>query len=199
MLTGALFIAVGMIAIAAATRLRARVSLPITTIAEAPDATIVRIKGRVSSDTSLRAPYSQLPCVFYQLELRCGQFNREVHYELSDGCDFTVTDATGTAVVLRERAQIEALAVDGEATRVSRLSERAREVIEAHGWQLPEIASVSLAESVIGVGDIVEVAGVPTREPGVIEGGERGFRDAPPMQLVFASDVYVIGRSRSRP
>ncbi|HEY5925464.1 MAG TPA: hypothetical protein VIV11_27455 [Kofleriaceae bacterium] len=198
MLTGALIVAAGMLAIVAATRLRARVSLRITPIAETPDATLVRIKGRVSSDTVLRAPYSQLPCVYYHLELTCAQFNREAHYEHSDGCDFTVTDATGTAVVHRERAQFEAMPSDGEMGRASRLSDRARQVIQALGWQVPEIASASLAETVIAVGDSVEVAGIPTREPGVIEVGERGFRDAPPTQLVFASDVYVVGRGQAR-
>jgi hypothetical protein len=191
--TAALIVAAGMIALAALARLRTALTAPpITTIATAPDATLVRIRGRVSAETVLHAPYSSVPCVYYRVELSCAQFNRKLTYEHSESCDFAVTDATGTALVLHERAQFEARPHDGEATRASKLSERALAVIRAHGWDVPDIAAVAFTESVIAIGDDVDVAGITSHGAPVDETRERGFRDAPPTQLVFAGAAYVL-------
>lgn len=182
-----------MIAIAALARLRTALTAPpITTIATAPDATLVRIRGRVSAETALQAPYSSVPCVYYRVELTCAQFNRKLTFEHSEACDFVVTDATGTALVHHARAQFEARPHDGEATRASKLSERALAVIRAHGWDVPDIAAVAFTESIIAIGDDVDVAGITTHGAPVAETRERGFRDAPPTQLVFAGDAYVL-------
>lgn len=194
MVTAALIVAAGMIALAALARLRtALTEPPITTIATAPDATLVRVRGRVSADTALKAPYSSVPCVYYRVELTCAQFNRKLTFEHSESCDLAVTDATGTALVKRERAQFEARPHDGEATRASKLSERALAVIRAHGWNVPDIAAVAFTESVIAVGDDVDVTGITSHGAPVVDARERGFRDAPATQLVFAGDVYVRG------
>lgn len=191
--TAALIVAAGMIAIAALARLRTHLSAPpVTMISAAPDSTLVRIRGRVSAETALQAPYSSVRCVYYRVELSCAQFNRKVTYEHAESCDFVVADATGTALVLHERAQFDARPHDGEATRASKLSERALAVIRAHGWAVPDIAAVAFTESVIAVGDDVDVAGITSHGAPVDETRERGFRDAPPTQLVFAGDVYVL-------
>ena len=193
MFTGTLILLGGVLAIAAARYAFGRVTTPITSIASAPDATLVRIQGRVACTAPLRAPYSGRPCVFYKVELHSAQFNRRESYSHSDACDFTVTDATGTAQIRHDRAQYETRADAGEATRASRLSERGLEVVRELRWRLPDIAGVQLSESIICIDEQVDIAGIAIREAHPDEATERGFRDAP-TQLVFSGEVYVRGR-----
>ncbi len=191
MLAG-LFIAAGMIAIGLVAAYRARITIPITAIAETGDATLVRIRGEANGEQPLRAPYSGRACVYYKLEVTFAQFNRRERLEHSERCDLSVTDDTGVARVQSAKAAFEVAPCAGEATRASRLSERAREVLRERGWGVPEIAAVTIAESVIAVGDIVDVAGTPVREARADDVVERGFRDAP-LTLMFSGEVYVRG------
>ena len=184
-------VAVGVVAVR-----RSRIALPISRIADAPDATLVRIHGKVTADKPLRAPFSGRECVYYRLELMSAQFNRRQHFEHSDRSDFIVTDASGVARITCAGAIYEGAPSDGEATRASLLSERARNVIKTMGWHVPDVAAVTVAETVVAVGDTVDVAGTPMREAQAREPGERGFRDAPFTQLVFSGDVYVRGCGR---
>jgi len=196
-LSTVLILAGGIAVIAAVAYRRSRITTPITAIAQAADATLVRIRGRVACAEPLRAPYSGRPCVFYKVEVVCIQFNHRLHYQHTDSCELIVTDATGIARILPGRAQFEAYADVGEATRASRISERARELIQQMEWPLPEIAGVQISEHAIAIHDEVDVAGIPMREVHATEARERGFRDEPPTQLVFAGDVYVLKAGRT--
>jgi len=195
-LSGILILAVAMVAVGVVAVRRARIALPITRIAEAPDATLVRIHGNVRADKPIRAPFSGRDCVYYKLEVTSSQFNRREHFETSDRCDFIVKDASGVARITCSGAIYEGAPSDGEATRASLLSDRARNVMRELGWHVPEIAAVTVAETVVAVGDTVDVAGTPLREAQAEDPVERGFRDAPSTQLVFTGDVYVRGCGR---
>ena len=192
MLTGVLILAAGMAVVALVSLRRSRIAIPVTRIAAADDATLVRIQGRVTCDAPLRAPYSGRPCVYYKIIFAYAEFPRHALFQHSESCDFAVTDGSGVARVSRERARFEAMPDVGEKTRASRLSPRALELIRTMKWPVPDIAAVEFAECAIAIGDEVNVAGTPLREVDVADQGERGFRDEPGTRLVFAGDSYVL-------
>jgi hypothetical protein len=192
-LEGILIFAVSMVAIGVVAARRGHIAIPVSPVAEAADATLVRIAGEVSSAKPLRAPYSGRSCVYYKLELTYSQFNRRERFEHSDRCDFVVSDSTGSARVSCARAVFEAVPSDGETTRASLLSDRARAVIRELGWHAPDIAAAIVSETVVAIGDLVDIAGTSLREVRANEAVERGFRDEPSTQLVFSGDVYVRG------
>jgi hypothetical protein len=193
-LTAVFILAAGVAVIGLVAVRRSRITVPVTRIADAPDATLVRIHGRVTDGATLRAPYTGRPCVYYRIDFAFVQFNRRERYTHSESNDFTVSDDTGIARVIRDGVQFEVNRDEGEATRASNLSERALGVIRELRWPVPEIAAVELAESVIAVGDEVDIAGTPSREASAADQGERGFRDAPGTQLVFSGKTYVLKR-----
>jgi hypothetical protein len=196
-LTGVLILAAGMAVVALVSVRRSRIAIPVTRIAAAADATLVRIQGRVRCDAPLVAPYSGRPCVYYKIIFAYAEFPRHALFEHSESCDFVVTDGSGVARVSRERARFEAMPDEGEKTRASRLSPRALEIIRALKWPVPDIAAVEFAECAIAIGDEVNIAGTPSREVDVADQGERGFRDEPGTQLVFAGNSYVLKAASS--
>lgn len=193
-LTAVFILAAGVAVIGLVAVHRSRITLPVTRIIDAQDATLLRITGRVTDGATLRAPYSGRACVYYRIDFAFIQFNRRASYTRSESSDFTVSDGTGVARVTRDGAQFEAARDEGEATRASQLSDRALELIRQFRWWVPDIAAVELAESVIAVGDEVDIAGTPSREIIAADQGERGFRDAPGTQLVFSGKTYVLKR-----
>jgi hypothetical protein len=135
--------------------------------------------------------------VYYRIDFASMQFNRRETRTHSESSDFTVSDGTGLARVLHDGVQFEANRDEGEATRASQLSERALGLVRQFRWWVPDIAAVELAESIIAVGDEVDIAGTPSREVSAADQGERGFRDAPGTELVFSGKVYVLkGQAR---
>jgi len=174
-------------------------SRPLTPIGSAPEGAPIRVRGKVACPEPLKAPYTGRPCVYFRFELLYRGDGQIVVREHAAGCDFTITDETGTAQVLVERAAVEVVADFVEMERASALSAAGQALLAELGWGLPPIASVELCEAVIPIDADIDVAGSATREPWPVPAaGERGYRDAQPTLLVFSSETTLLGEKRER-
>jgi len=168
-------------------------------IGSAPEGKLIRVRGKVACSEPLKAPYTGRLCAYFRLELLY-RASDKVFSRVHEACrDFTVTDKTGAAQILSERAAVEVVADFVEMERASWLSPTGRAVLAELGWELPEIASVELCEAVIPIDGEIEVAGSATREPGLGPvAGERGYREGPGGLLVFSGDTVLLGERRER-
>ncbi|HUS29042.1 MAG TPA: hypothetical protein VMZ53_11040 [Kofleriaceae bacterium] len=156
---------------------------PIVPIASAPDGVRLRVLGKVVLDGEpLRAPWTGRACVYYRLELRVFSGQARTVDTVAGACDFAVRDDSGQAQVLSEHATFDLEADIVEAAPAASLSEKSRDLIREHGWNVPEVAQVELSEAALEVGATINVVGAPTRET----------------TLVFARDHEVIEKPRTR-
>ena len=175
---------------------RHRVPVALTPIAQAPDATLVHVRGKVIGDMPLRAPFSGRACVYYWIHVRAAGFNQRKNWRAQKGDGFAIADDTGTATVPVGRFVVPHEVMHIE--RASRLAPRIKTTLATLGIELPEIAEVTIYEGSLGEGDIVEVTGAGMRRVSAPEGdvGERGFRDRPVGIFELAGDVEVIAEKR---
>lgn len=172
---------------------------PIHAIARAPEGEVVRIRGPVACERALTAPLTGRACVYYRIEYRSEAGGQITTCTDARHADFTVDDGSGVARILVERASFEIVADIFELGRASRVSKTSAAVLAERGWDLPEVARIEVCEASLAVGATIDVIGEPTREPDPdAPHAERGYRDALPTRLVFASGHRVVEKPRER-
>jgi hypothetical protein len=172
---------------------------PIHPIAQASEAEVVRIRGRVACDRPLTAPLTGRPCVYYRIEYRCTPGGKSATRAGAQQVDFTVRDDSGVAQILVERAAFEIVADIFETGRASAISPPSAAALAERGWEVPDIARIEVCEAIVAVDATIDVIGQPTRVPEPdVPRIELGYRDALPARLVFAAGHRVVEKPRER-
>ena len=172
---------------------------PIRAIAGAPEAEVVRIRGRVACERALTAPLTGRPCVYYRIEYRCYADGKVATHTDAKHVDFTVRDDSGAAQIMVERTQFEIVADIFETGRASAISPPSAAALAVRGWEVPDHGRIEVCEAAVAVDAPIDVIGQPTRVPEPdAPRQELGYRDAAPSRLVFASGHRVVEKPRER-
>jgi hypothetical protein len=174
---------------------RRRPMLPQTPIAEAPDARLVRIRGKVVGELPLRAPLSGRPCAYYFVGIHAAPYNRRNTWKFADAMPFAIADETGRAEI-PGRAEHEVPGDRHVQTKLGSLAPHLQAAIGRLGVAIADTTEVTLYEGIIGEGDEIDVTGAGMRRLAADDASERGFRDRPTGVFVLSDEVHVLGERR---
>ena len=183
----------GAVAVVVITK-RHREVMPLTAIAEAPDAKVVRIRGKIIGDLELRAPLSGRPCTYYFVHILAAPYNRRNQWRFADARAFAIADDTGRATI--PAADFEVPADIHQLCRFSQLSPRTQTALGQLGIAVADTTEVTIYEAIIGEGEEVEVTGAGMRRIGPGDAAERGFRDRPAGVYELSGAIHVLGERR---
>jgi hypothetical protein len=174
---------------------RRRTMLPQTPIADAPDARVVRIRGKVVGELALRAPLTGRPCAYYFVGIHAAPYNRRNMRRFAAAMSFTISDETGRAEI-PDCAEHEVPGDRHVQAKFRDLSPRIRAAIGNLGIAIADTTEVTLYEGIIGEGDEIDVTGAGMRRLAAGDASERGFRDRPTGVFVLSDEVHVLGERR---
>lgn len=173
-------------------------------IADVAEGQASQVRGVVSVDAPLVAPFTGRPCAYWRIDVSfsrvAGPGLESLGYSDAASLDeITVTDGSGAALVLMERARIEVVADIVMMGRVSELTPAQRNVLDARGWRVPAISGIELSETIVEIGAPIDVIGHATREPHLEpDAAPRGYRDASATEVVFSGEPTLRGERRER-
>jgi hypothetical protein len=173
---------------------RRRTLLPQTPIAEAPDARVVRIRGKVVGELPLRAPLSRRPCAYYLVDVLAAPYNRRNQWTFVDARPFAIADDTGRAAI--PTAEFEVPADLTVQTKFGNLAPRLQAAVGQLGIAIADTTEVTLYEAIIGEGDEIDVTGAGMRRVAASDASERGFRDRPTGVFELSGAIHVLGERR---
>ena len=170
----------------------------VASIASAVEGQVVRVRGEVAAAEPLEAPYTDRPCVYWELEFRNSAVGNFTTLEASDRCDFELSDGTGLARVHAGDCSFHVVRDPTEIEHMRDMSERAKKLVDRFDHRLAAVGQIEIYEGIIGIGDTVDVVGSGVREPlrAPTHERERGYRDAPETALVFSGGTEVFAEER---
>jgi hypothetical protein len=138
---------------------------------------------------TLTAPLSGRACLYYVVLARSVESSgeRELFAERS-GVEFTLVDASGSAIVDPARASVALFFDYREEVRLADAPSPAqRALLVRHGHSSDRSDQLLFAEAVLSIGERIMVAGAGLRRPDLASSMESDYRSAPPARLQLAA------------